>query len=170
MKFNPDKHQRRSIRLRGYDYAQRGAYFVTICAHGRRCVLGDIRNKTMVLSESGRLVERCWYNLARHFPGVELDAFVVMPNHLHGIIILGRGEAFVESHFQELTHLATNASPLLQPHGTQPGSLGAIVQNFKSVSTRKINQMNRPPGARLWQRNYYEHIIRNEKTLYHLRI
>ena len=156
--YDPDKHHRRSIRLRGYDYARPGAYFVTICTRERECLFGDVVDGAMILNESGRVVESCWQILPRHFPHVRLDAFVVMPNHVHGLIVLtdfpsrprlgGRGEA-----------LAANASPL---QGTKPGSLGAIVQNFKSVTTRKINPIRGTPGMPLWQRNYYEHIIRNE--------
>ncbi|PIU54770.1 MAG: hypothetical protein COS88_06605 [Chloroflexi bacterium CG07_land_8_20_14_0_80_51_10] len=154
MRFDPDKHHRRSIRLKGYDYSQAGAYFVTICTKDRGCLFGEIIDGEMVLNPFGEVVQACWDDLPRHYPHVELDAFVIMPNHLHGIIIIRRGEAFVPS----------NASPL-HPHGTQPGSLGAIIQNFKSVSTRKINRSTRNPGNKSWQRNYYEHVIRNEKSL-----
>ena len=107
----------------------------------------------MVLSHAGDIVQRCWLNLPSLFTRVELDAFAVMPNHLHGLIILRRGEASDDS----------DASPL--PNGTQPGSLGAIIQNFKSVSTRRVNQRNQVSRIPLWQRNYYEHIVRNEEEL-----
>jgi len=104
MVYNPQKYNRRSIRLKGYDYTQPGAYFVTICTREQECLLGNMENGTMVLSEFGRIVERCWCTLPRHFPNIELDAFVVMPNHIHGIIIIGKGEAFVgESHVQYKT-------------------------------------------------------------------
>jgi REP element-mobilizing transposase RayT len=102
-------------------------------------------------------VDACWQAVPSHFPNVVLDEFVIMPNHVHGVVVItdcssqprwGRGEA-----------LAVNASPL---QGTKPGSLAAIVQNFKSVSTRKINRIRGTPGLPLWQRNYYEHVIRSE--------
>jgi len=159
-RYDPQKYHRRSIRLPGFDYARPGAYFVTICTYERECILGQIKDGIIIPSEYGRVVESRWHALPRHFPHVRLDAFVIMPNHVHGIIVLadspsrprsGRGEAF-----------AANASPL---QGTQPGSLGAIVQNFKSVTTRQINQMRGTPGMPLWQRNYYEHVIRNEDEL-----
>lgn len=168
MKFNPESPHRRSIRLRGYDYTQAGAYFVTICTHEREYLLGQVVEEATVLSKCGHLVERSWFNLPRYFSGVELDAFMVMPNHIHGIIIIGRGEAFARLYGNERKFGVANASPL-QPHGTQTGSLGAIIQNFKSVSTRRVNQRNRTPGIPLWQRNYYEHIVRNETALNNIR-
>ena len=156
-RYDPDKHHHRSIRLRGFDYARPGAYFVTICTRERACLFGDVVDGALVSNEYGRVMGSCWQALPRHFPHVRLDAFVVVPNHVHGVIVItdlplqpqwGRGEAF-----------AAHASPL---QGTKSGSLGAIVQSFKSVSTRKINQIRGTPGMPLWQRNYYEHVIRNE--------
>jgi REP element-mobilizing transposase RayT len=94
-KFDPDVHRRRSIRLKGYDYSQPGAYFVTICTFQRECTLGEIVEGKMVLSREGEVVEAVWKGIPSHFPNVELDEFILMPNHLHGIIIiLGRGKAF----------------------------------------------------------------------------
>ena len=123
------------------------------------------------------MIHACWNNLQKHFLHVRLDACVIMPNHAHGIIIIterdcdnnGRGEAF-SSPMKSCSGLVTeNASPLHPttppPHGTSSGSLGAIMQNFKSVSTRKINQSKKTPGVTLWQCNYYEHIVRNENSL-----
>lgn len=177
MVYNPQKHHRRSIRLQGYDYTQPGAYFVTICIREQECLLGNVENRTMVLSECGRLVERCWRALPRHFP-IELDEFVVMPNHVHGIIIIGKGEAFVgESQTQDKRRTKSKRvmnpkeecfAPTL-PHGTQSGSLGAIIQNFKSVSARKINRVRAISGVSVWQRNYYERIVRNEDELNRIR-
>lgn len=148
---------------------------MTICTYRRECLFGQVEDGGMVLSQYGHLVERCWQILPRHFHSVELDTFVVMPNHIHSIIILtgchteGRGEAFAQRS-REQPHLkSANASPLRLAHGTQSGSLGAIVQNFKSVSTRKINQVRKAPHIPIWQRNYYEHIIRTEEELHSLR-
>jgi REP element-mobilizing transposase RayT len=175
MTFDPEKHHRRSIRLKGYDYTQAGGYFITICAHQRECLFGQIENGMMMLSQYGHVAEQCWKVLQRDFPRVELDVFVVMPNHLHGILVLidrliaGRGEAFaVRSQKQARSSLA-NASPLQEAHGTQPGSVAAVVQNFKSVVTRKINRIRATPGEPVWQRDYYEHIIRDEGELSRIR-
>ena len=171
-KYDPFKHHRRSIRLRGYDYTQAGAYFVTMVAHGRECLFGAIaEGGEMQVNEAGRVVAECWDALPEHFPNVELDAFVVMPNHVHGIVVIGeddgdaaarRGEAFfVVQKNASLLH-PTQPTP---PRGTQSGSIGAIIQNFKSISTRRINASRDTAGAQVWQRNYYEHIIRDEKSL-----
>jgi REP element-mobilizing transposase RayT len=86
--FNPDKHHRRSVRLKGYDYTQAGAYFVTICTQNRECLFGDILEGMMRLNNVGQTVESVWNELPQHYPGVDIDAFGVMPNHIHGIIIL----------------------------------------------------------------------------------
>lgn len=178
--YDPAKHHRRSIRLKEYNYTRPGAYFVTICTEKRACLFGNISVETMQLNGYGDIIQACWNNLLQHFPFVKLDTFVIMPNHLHGIVIIterdfnngnaGRGEAFFSLPDKLCQNFVTkNASPLRsttqQSHGTQTGSLGAIMQNFKSVSTRKINTMNNTPGVSLWQRNYYDHIIRNEKAL-----
>jgi len=129
VKYDPEIYRRRSLRLQGYDYAQAGAYFVTVCTWNRECLFGDVTNGEIRLNDAGRIAATCWSAITEHFPDVELDACVIMPNHVHGIIgIYRRGEAFG----------GPNASPL-PPHGTQSGSLGSIIQNFKSVSTRKIN-------------------------------
>ena len=198
--------RRRSIRLRDYDYAEPGAYFVTICTQDRQCLFGETVGGEMAMSTYGRVVAAYWQAIPSHLPRVELDEWVVMPNHLHGILVIvdhadethgmprGRGEAFPESMtcrgeaFPQsgTIELATseaespialqgdsrNASPLQRPTtpaGPTPGSLGAIVGNFKSVTTRRVNRMRHSPGARVWQRNYYEHIIRDEDTLRRVR-
>lgn len=154
--YNPQIHHRRSIRLAGYDYTQAGAYFITICTHDRQNLFGEIVDGEMVLNEYGRIVAACWLDLARHFPHITLGEWVVMPNHIHGIIVIvvgyRRGEAS-----------AADASPL-PPNGTDPGSIGAMVQNFKSVASRKINKQRGTPGTQVWQRNYWEHIIRDEQA------
>ncbi|MDL1896146.1 hypothetical protein FBQ82_07730 [Anaerolineae bacterium CFX7] len=180
MKFNSDQHHRRSIRLKGYDYTQQGAYFVTIVTHARECLFGAIQNGAMQSNDKGNAVAECWNALPRHFRHVELDVFVMMPNHLHGILVFvwdavdwrwdetnRRGEALTDTGATTERAVNVNASPL--PRGTQSRSLNAVIQNFKSVSTRKLNQMRDSRGAAVWQRNYYEHIIRNERDLERIR-
>jgi REP element-mobilizing transposase RayT len=202
MNYNPEKHHRRSIRLKGYDYTGEGAYYFTICCHQRRCLLGEIKDGVMHLNLVGVTVKAVWDSLPRHFPLIELDAFVVMPNHVHGIIVITdtldnsnfnrnnnstsnlnpdcRGEAFVPGcNNTSPESLSTNASPFPGcnntspnpadlPRGTQSGSIGAILQNFKSVATRRVNRITRNSGT-LWQRNYHEEIIRNEKAYENIR-
>ena len=184
MPYNPHRNDRRSIRLKGYDYTSPGAYFLTLCTHQRQCLFGEIVDGVMHLNEWGKIVERDWLAIPNHNSHIELDEFVVMPNHFHGILIIGcTGEAFASRSWMFPEDLGANASPLRmdgvdgsepgrgdgRPNGTQPGSIGAIVQTFKSQTTRKINRINQSKGRTLWQRNYYEHIVRNENALHRIR-
>ena len=171
MSYDPEKHHRRSTRLGGYDYAQPGAYFVTVCTREHACLFGHVVNGEMHLNEAGEIARRCWEDIPTHFPVVELDALVIMPNHMHGIVVIGcKGEAS-DCHVSANTRAGmSDASPLRsRPIGTQPGSLSAIVQNFKSVSTRTINATRRAPGTHVWLRNYHEHVVRNEHELMAIR-
>jgi REP element-mobilizing transposase RayT len=163
-RYNPQIHHRRSIRLAGYDYTQAGAYFITICTHKRQNLFGDIVNGEMILNEYGKIAANSWQELARHFPHITLGEWVIMPNHVHGIIVIGRGEAPADD--QSTTTSSDNRRVLRPspPNGTDPGSVGAIVQNYKSVASRKINKLRSTAGAPVWQRNYWEHIIRNEQA------
>jgi len=170
MKYDPQCHHRRSIRLKGYDYAQAGAYFVTICTRERACLFGEVVDGEMRLNDAGRMVERCWLDIPRHFPHVELDAFVIMPNHIHGIIVI-TSDPDVGARHVEARHVgARHAVPLqMAPHAEQfgkpvPGSLPTIVRSFKSAATKRINIWRGTPGASVWQRNYYEHILRDEAS------
>ena len=167
MKYNPDTHHRRSIRLKGYDYSQTGAYFISVCADNRECLFGDIRMEKPILNQFGKIIYNKWNQIPKNFPNIQLDVFIIMPNHLHGIV---RIEPYVgakhlnEQLLKNTQHSIKNASPL-RLDGTKTGSLSAIIQNFKSITTRKINQIRKTPQAKLWQRNYYEHIIRDENEL-----
>ena len=156
MKFDPFKHNRRSMRLRGYDYSQAGAYFVTICVQHHQCLFGDVVNAEMDWNDLGMIANECWQASREHFPFVELDQYVVMPNHMHGIVVITTPSASVG---------ATHASlPMHQPpNGPQPGSLGAIIGSYKSAVSKRINELRDSRGAPIWQRNYYDHIIRNER-------
>jgi REP element-mobilizing transposase RayT len=167
MKYDPEKHHRRSIRLKGYDYAEAGAYFVTVCTNGRACSLGDVEDGFVRLSPAGRTVLKCWRRVPARFPNIQLDIFVVMPNHVHGIVVITcRGEAAADSCEHGSTTSPAAASPLpYAPRGTKPSSLAAIIQAFKASSSRIINNAQGTPGAPVWQRSYYEHIIRSEKSL-----
>lgn len=174
-RYNPEKHHRRSIRLKGYDYTAAGAYFITICTHQRECLLGEIVDGEMQLSLLGEIVRSNWMRLPYHHSHFQLDVFVVMPNHFHGIVWLsstdGRGEAFALEITAEADDINANASPLHghRFNGTRSGLIGAIVQNFKSVSTRRINQIRKTAGIPIWQRNYYEHIVRDDRVLQYIR-
>ena len=135
--FDPDKHHRRSIRLQGYDYTSAGAYFVTICAYRRECLFGDVVNSSVEVSPFGQLASEGWLWLKEQYSYVGLDAWVLMPNHLHGILVL-----FPEP-------------------GQKVKPLGRLIGAFKTVTTKQVNLLRKTPGNPLWQRNYYERIIRN---------
>ena len=159
MKYDPERHHRRSVRLRGYDYSQAGAYFVTICTPDRACLFGDVADGVMRLNDAGRVVERCWHEIPIHFPHVELDEFVIMPNHVHGVIVIvgaGSPRPYVASGAGTKTGAET--APLR-------ATLGRMVAYFKYQSTKHINIMRGTPGIPVWQRNYYEHIIRDDESL-----
>jgi REP element-mobilizing transposase RayT len=163
--------RRSSIRLKGFDYSQPGGYFVTICVREGGPVLGEISQAEVQLNEVGKIADEIWQKIPSHKPWIELDEYVVMPNHFHGILIVHqfrRGEAFaVESRSFDRPH--ANASPLQPTKGTNPGSISAVIQNFKAISTRKINQTQHTPGKKFWQRGYYDRIIRNEGELIKIR-
>ncbi len=151
MSYDPDKHHRRSIRLKDYDYAQPGAYFVTICTCQRECFLGEIADGQVQLNECGDMVRAQWLSLPTYHLHVVLDEFVIMPNHLHGIIILTDADA--------------RAGLLTRPYKKRQG-IPDLVRGFKTYSTRKINERRGSQGIPVWQRNYYEHIVRNEEELH----
>ncbi len=160
MPYDRDKNHRRSIRLPDYDYTSPGAYFVTICAHQGELLFGKVVGEAVVLSEYGQIARDCWEAIPTHFAQVELDAWVVMPNHLHGILVVTESVG------------AQHAAPLPSKSprtGVRSGSLGAMIRSFKSAATRRINQMRSTPGARIWLRNYYEHVIRNDASLKRIR-
>jgi len=283
MKYDPSVHKRRSLRLRNYDYSMAGAYFVTLCTHRRDCLFGDVTRGAMALNDAGRMVESVWLELPVRFPRLELDLFVAMPNHFHGIVVLhgerdqtrpvateqqsngsgvqdpgqarrgescirplsvagemaplgetgrsdGEGRSQKEGRSQgsplreidqspsvganlvfarsteidqtacagpnlvsapsgEMSQTACVGADLVfapveeqepnhrcghrhrvHPSGTRPGSLGRIIQAFKSITSREymkgIEQYAWPTfSGRLWQRNYYEHVIRNQNDL-----
>lgn len=156
---------RRTIRLKDFDYSQSGAYFVTICTKNRQCIFGKIQEGKMQLSASGRVAAAQWQQLPDRFPALELGEWIVMPNHIHGILVIsGRGEASQDNNLTSPDLFIKDASPL-RPIGTAPGSVGAIIQVFKSITSRKISAQIEKMKGSVWQRNYYEHVIRNEREL-----
>ena len=250
MRYDPERHHRRSIRLRGYDYRAVGAYFITIVAQDRACLFGEVVDGEMRLSEAGRMVERWWLELNRRFPHVSTDAYVVMPNHFHGIVVIhspppdttappdvgadlrvcpdsgdahdGGAHAGAPLQSPDLggphdvgadlrvcpdsggapdvgADLRVCPNTRVRPDSTGAHDVGAdlrvcpntrvcpdsggahigaplptIVQWFKTMTTNEYIRMVKHAGwtpfqGRLWQRNYYEHIIRNERALERIR-
>jgi len=191
IRYDPHTHHRRSVRFPGYDYASPGAYFVTICVHGGECLLGEVADGQMRMNRLGQMVQSAWQAIPAHSSHVRLDAFVIMPNHIHGIVVINRrGEASpatassatqaaMSDNHTSTQPIRGDASPLpsTQPdpgdasplRGPPAGSLGAIVANLKSVTTRRFNRLRGTPGVPLWQRNYWEHIVRDEVAAHRIR-
>ncbi|MEI6090420.1 MAG: transposase [bacterium] len=220
-KYNPDKQHRRSIRLQDYDYSQEGLYFVTICCYGKECLFGEIVKGNMVLNEAGKMANNEWNRTAEIRKNVSLGEFVVMPNHIHGIITINcRGLLHTPKNQQNtdmcrgVLHTLKNQqntdmcrgvlhTPINQPNtdacrgvlhtpqniGNTPNininsnitkregvcntplqspsqTIGAIVRGYKSSVTKQINSIRSGTNRQIWQRNYWEHVIRNEKSYY----
>lgn len=162
-KYNPEKHHRHSIRYKGYDYSQAGAYFLTICTKDHACLCGDIIDGQLLLSDSGRMITTWWAEIENKFTNVKIDEFVVMPNHFHGIIIIVGADLCVCPENDDIEKGEHAGSPLPR-----------IVQWFKTMTTneyiRNVKQNNWPPfNGKLWQRNYYDHVMRNEDELNRIR-
>jgi len=156
MKYNSEIHHRKSIRLRHYDYSQSGAYFITMCTHNRECLLGEIIDREMVLNDAGEITQHYWLEVPNHFPNVVLDEYIVMPNHVHGIIV--SNDNVGARHAVPLQQAEQFGKPTRQ-------SIPTIIRSFKSAVTNQINQTHQNTGSSVWQQNYYEHIIRNEIEL-----
>ena len=151
----PTTPRRRSLRLPRFDYTQQGAYFVTVCTDGRKLMFGDVINDEVKLNEVGRIAAEEWLKSVQIRTEITLDTWVVMPNHIHGIVMI--------------TDDRRRLDRPVAPSGPRPRSLGALMAGFKSAATKRINALRGTPGAAVWQRNYYEHIIRNEAALNRIR-
>lgn len=165
-KYNPNIHHRRSIRLKGYDYSQAGLYFITICCQDRAYLFGNVVDGQMVLNDAGKIANDCWLEIPNHFPNAVLHEHIVMPNHIHGIIeIVVGAENFPPDKIGANDTIGVNDgngandySPLRSPSKT----IGSIVRGFKIGVTKWMRQNT--DVLYIWQRNYYEHIIRNEQS------
>ena len=161
MRYDHDIHHRRSIRLKEYDYSQAGAYFVTICAKNQKPIFGNILSDKMELSDIGKIINRFWIEIPSHFSNVHLDEYIIMPNYLHGIIMT------------DINCRGGVTPPQIEGRETLPlqqkRTLGQVIGYFKYRSTKYINEIHRLPGRAIWQRNYYEHVIRNEDDLKQVR-
>jgi REP element-mobilizing transposase RayT len=185
--IDSSEHHRRSLRLPAYDYSLPGRYFVTICTQGGVCLFGDVQNGKVQLNELGQSVAEEWTRSKQIRNEIELDEYVVMPNHFHGIVIITddrRGDRPVA-----LPQTTTKASPVAaavggrtpftpttegyfqsaRPQGPKPLSLSSFVAGFKSSVTKRINEIRKTPGLAVWQRNYFEHIIRTDEDLNKIR-
>jgi putative transposase len=168
MRFDSHKHHRRSIRMRGYDYSHAGAYFITICIRNRECILGHVVDGQVSLSASGEQVLVFWQVIPKRFANVELDEFVVMPNHVHGIVVITADDpvgAIHELPLQPSRRLPPRQSRHVPTTQAQRRKMliPKIVGYFKMNSAKHINRLRGTPGVPVWQRNYYERVIRNER-------
>ncbi|GAB4236248.1 MAG: transposase [Stanieria sp.] len=149
---------RKSLRLPKYDYSGNGAYFITICIKNRECLLGKVHDGQVILNEFGQIITNIWSSLSTRYEQIELDEFVVMPNHIHGIIIINSVETIHELSLQK-------SSAELSIKERRRMLLPKAIGYFKMNSAKQINQMRQTIGVSLWQSNYYEHIIRDETAL-----
>lgn len=170
------KH-RRSIRLKNYDYSSLGLYFVTICTHGYMNLLGEIKDDKMNLNKYGEIAKKEWYKTGEIRPDINLPEFVIMPNHLHGIIeITCRGtlqraheDGTVRDNTSGILHHektgTVHRAPTAEKFGKPTAnSIPSIVRSYKAVVTKQVRDINNNPDYLFWQRSYYEHIIRNEES------
>ena len=186
MPYNSNIHHRKSIRLKGYDYSQAGLYFITICVQDRKCLFGKIENGEMILNDAGIMVENEWLKIPDRFTNVHLHEYVVMPNHFHAIMEIAVGATLVVAQHDEneigqpqgvaptdiIHEMADNENEIGQPQGiapTKPKTVGDMVGAFQSIATveyiRGVKQLGwQPFNRKLWQRNYWEHIIRDEQS------
>jgi len=168
-----NKYRISSARLRGWDYSWNGYYFVTICVKGSECVFGNVENGETVLSRIGEIVNQCWQEIPRHFSFVQLDEFVIMPNHVHGIIIINNN--VVETlHATSLRHAMSlhksniRDSKSFSNISPKQGSLSSVIRSFKSAVTKLVNN-ELPHQFFAWQPRFYDRIIRDEKELWNVR-
>jgi putative transposase len=157
--------------VRGYDYTQGGAYFITICTRDRECFLGKVADGMVQLNATGRLVESIWLQTATVRSEIELDAYVVMPNHFHAIFFIHEspGVPGATRRVAPTKNLSAAAGKTHRPTGPKPRSVGAVMAQFKSLVTKRINDTRQYRGGSVWQRNYYEHVIRDEESLNRIR-
>ncbi len=168
-KFNPEIHHRRSIRIKEYDYSRDGLYFITICTFNHKCLFGYIDNDEMVLNEFGKIASHEWQQTGEIRNNVVLQEFVIMPNHMHGIIEINdstrRGTMPRALVHRDIKDKGTcQRAPTERFGKPTSNTIPTIVRGFKSTVTKQINIIRDTPGQSVWQRSYYEHIIRNEKS------
>ena len=178
--YDQDRHHRRSVRWRGYDYRQVGAYFLTLCSVERALLFGDIVDGQMCLNEIGQLVATLWRQSPLIRPTLAMDAFVVMPNHLHGIVFItdaptvtsdraSAAATTVGAHSRAPHPRTPVTRPTCQTVHRPARSIGSFVAGFKAATSREVNRLRNAPGTPIWQRNYYDRVIRDEAELQRIR-
>jgi putative transposase len=164
MQYDADKHHRRSIRLKGWDYSSSGLYFLTICTQDRACLFGRVIEGEMHLGRWGVVVAEEWLKSEKIRQEIAFDAWVIMPNHFHAIVQIQRSDHWDNPTYCNDARLAAGLRPIMRPR-----SISSLVAAFKAASTTRINVMRETPGIKVWQRNYYESIIRTDRGLERVR-
>lgn len=164
--------QRKTTRMQGYDYTQPGAYFVTLLTYRRQCLFGALINGVMQLTPLGELASTCWQALESRFQLVQLDEFVVMPDHIHGILMLTEDDSTGRIRARQQETAGSLRTEITSPLPITPskGSLGSIIAAYKSTVARLYNGMMKSPRTKIWNRNYHDRIIRNEAELYRIQV
>jgi putative transposase len=163
MPYNPEKHHRRSMRLKGYDYSAAGAYFITLCTYRRQCLFGEIMDGAMHLNLYGKIAKEEWIQSSIIRQEIELDEWIIMPDHMHGIVMITDHNADARAHGR----VPLPPKPFISLR--QPQSISSFMAGFKSAVTKRINILRDTPGTPVWQRNYHERIIRDELALNNIR-
>ncbi|MEA2063891.1 MAG: transposase [Gemmatimonadota bacterium] len=153
------KRERCSPRLQDYDYTTPGVYFITVCTYKHQCVFGKVLDGQVRLNKIGNVVMEHWREIPEHFQNVELDEFIIMPNHLHGLLL------FIENSKDTACRVPTPE----QFGRPAPGSLSTVIRSFKSAATKNVNQLRSTPKVRLWQPRFYEHVIRDNDNINRIR-
>lgn len=172
MGYNPEKHHRRSIRLKDYDYSSEGCYFITLCTQKREFLFGDIEDGKMILNEYGKIVDLIWNKLPERYP-IEIDGYVVMPNHFHGIVNIKNREEVSKNkvgaiHVSTLLKLPQRSAAEIKNRRIM--ILPKVIGYFKMNSAKQINKLRNASVISIWQRNYFERVIRDEKELNRIRL
>jgi REP element-mobilizing transposase RayT len=168
MTYDPDRHHRRSIRLRGFDYSQNGVYFVTPCVHNREAILGTVHDGAVELSVVGAAIERAWLEIPNRFPFVVLDEYVIMPNHVHALLAFTDIEPDVN---RSCSAVAAGSVPPDSSWRTGPAkvTLGRVLRAYKSLSAIQANRLLGRTSQPFWQRDYYDRIVRDDEELQAIR-
>lgn len=163
-----NKYKTDSIRLKNWDYSAKGFYFITIAVKNRENILGNIDNEKMILNEYGYIVNNHWENLANHYNNIKLDEFIIMPNHIHGIIIINNNDVNTQ-HPADTSHPVENVKTNNDKYTRRKMLIPKIIGRFKMNTSKLINIKRGTQGNPFWQRNYYDRIIRTEKELENVR-
>ncbi|NQU99739.1 MAG: transposase [Parcubacteria group bacterium] len=171
-----NKYRIESTRLPNYNYSSDGAYFVTICTKNKQHFFGEIMNGKLSNTKQTEIAKKCWFDLPNHYSNCVLDKFIIMPNHVHGVIFIDNGVGGIDTSGVEtgLKPVSTNNVNHIKHNQinnqyTKHYSLSEIIRGFKTFTARRINEMQNASGQPFWQPRFYEHIIRNDRTLNKIR-